>query len=284
MKQERKLISLTDNQVISMVIPAYKAEASIEKTLLKVKEVLDQVPYSYEIICVVDGSFDKTKEKADKFAKKFPDRVFVTGYKINYGKGHAVRYGMAQAKGDLIGFIDAGLDVDPLSIPMLLEHMKWYNADIIVGSKRHAASKVIYPWQRRIMSFGYQMGVRILFGLKVRDTQVGLKLFKRSVLEKVLPRLLIKQWAFDVEMLSVAYYLGFKRIYDAPIELHMDFSGFSMASKGFLNSIFRSAWDTAAVFYRLRILHYYDTRNKKRWITPHYLTFSKNRKAMISLE
>jgi len=192
------------------------------------------------------------------------------------GKGHAVRFGMAKAKGDIIGFIDAGLELEPNGLSMLLEHFEWYNADIIVGSKRHPASKVFYPWQRKILSFGYQMVVRLLFGLKVRDTQVGMKFYRREVLEKVLPRVLVKTFAFDVEILSVAYYLGYRRIFEAPVELSMKFKGgvSTIASKGFVKTAWAMLWDTAAVFYRLRILHYYDDKNKNNWITQNYLTLN----------
>jgi len=262
------------NYKLSVVIPAYRAESMIVKTLLKVREVLRATRYDYEIICVVDGNVDKTLTLAEKVAKKYPE-IYVLGYENNLGKGHAVRYGMARTKGDIIGFIDAGLDINPNGISMLLEHFEWYNADIIIGSKRHPASKVDYPWQRKILSFGYQLFVKVLFGLNVRDTQVGLKFFRREVLEKTLPRLLVKAWAFDVEMLAVANYLGFRRIYEAPVELKMDFGGISvLTSKRLLQTVLGFVLDTLAVFYRLRILRYYDIGNKKNWLTPDYLKIS----------
>lgn len=268
------MVSLKRNnniKLVSVVIPAYKAEKTIQADLLRVKEVLDKIRYSYEIICVVDGILDKTEKEAKKLERKFPQKVKVLGYKKNFGKGHAVRYGMANAKGDIIGFIDAGNDLNPSGLPLLLEHFEWYNADIMIGSKRHPASKVYYPWQRRILSFGYQQLVRFLFGLNVKDTQVGMKFFKREVLEKVLPRVLVKEFAFDIELLSVAYFLGYKRIFEAPIELEMEFGSSTIVSKGFWKTVWKMAWDTTAVFYRLKILGYYNTSNKKNWITPQYL-------------
>lgn len=266
------------NRLLSVIIPAYSSEKFIERNLNQIKEVLDQIRHDYEIICVVDGREDKTYEKAKKVARKFPGKVRVAGYLTNLGKGHAVRFGMARARGDIIAFIDAGIELNPNGLSMLLEHFEWYDADIIVGSKRHPASKVIYPWQRKILSFGYQILVRVLFGLKVKDTQVGMKFFRREVLEKTLPRLLVKQFAFDVEILSVANYLGFSRIYEAPIEMKMPFGGAStIASAGFIRTVFWMLWDTIAVFYRLRILRFYDYKNRKNWITPEYLTFKKNK-------
>lgn len=268
---------LSKDRLISVIIPSYKAEKFIQKTLLSVKNVLDQIRYPYEIICVVDGQVDKTQEEAQSLAKKFPEKVKVLGYLTNLGKGHAVRYGMAQAKGEIVGFIDAGVDINPNGISMLLEHFEWYQADIIVGSKRHPASKVVYSWQRRVVSLVYQLMVRLLFGVKVKDTQVGLKFFRRQVLEQVLPRVLIKEYAFDVELLAVAHYLGFKRIFEAPVELKMEFGGSTIISKGFVRTVFKMVWDTLAVFYRLRILYYYDNKNRKNWITPEYLTLNKEK-------
>jgi len=274
-----KSTKLGNRKLITIIIPSYKAEHFIEKSLTQVKNVLDQLRYPYEIICVDDGNVDGTYQRAKRVAKKYPNEVKVVGYSNNLGKGHAVRFGMAKAKGDIIGFIDAGFELNPNGLSMLLEHFEWYNADIIVGSKRHPASKVVYPWQRRVISVGYQLLVKILFGLNIRDTQVGMKFFRREVLEKVMPRLLVKAFAFDIEMLSVANYLGFKRIYEAPVEMRMEFGGgvSTVASKGFLKTIFNMVWDTAAVFYRLRILRYYDSKNRRNWITPEYLQINSNK-------
>lgn len=261
---------------LSVIIPAYKAESFIQQNLESVHAVLSQMRYSYEIICVVDGKLDRTYEKAKKLVGRYPT-LRVEGYENNLGKGYAVRFGMAKAKGEIVAFIDAGIELDPNGLSMLLEHFEWYDADIIVGSKRHPASKVVYPWQRTILSVFYQIFVRVLFGLKVKDTQVGMKFFRREVLEKTLPRLLVKKFAFDIEMLAVANYLGFTRIYEAPVALEMSFSGPStIISKKFFQIVWGMIWDTAAVFYRLRILHYYDNKNRKHWITPEYLTLSQS--------
>ena len=91
----------------------------------------------------------------------------------------------------------------------------------------------------------------------------------------MLPRLLVKNYAFDIELLAVAYYLGYKRIYEAPIEL--DFTGVtSLTTKGFWQTIFLMLWDTVAVFYRLKLLRYYDTGNKRKWRYDPELNFRIN--------
>ncbi len=241
-------------ELLSIIIPAHKKEKTIRKDLENILETLTNgLPnkYDYEVICVVDGELDGTRKEALKVKSS---KLRVLSYKENKGKGHAVRFGMEHAKGDLISFIDAGMEISPMGIMMLLAHMEWYNADIIVGSKRHPVSQVNYPPLRKVISFGYHWFVKFAFNLPLRDTQSGLKVFKRKVIEKILPKLLVKRYAMDIEMLAVARHMGFKRIYEAPIEVKFD----KRTSTINWETIFHMAWDTAAVFYRLRILKYYD--------------------------
>lgn len=263
-------------KLVSVIVPAYRQENTIVKDLKKIYQVLKKLRYKSELICVVDGMVDETYQKAHNLTKKYKN-IKVVGYESNKGKGYAIRFGMAKSKGDIIAFIDAGMDLNPNGLSMCLEHFEWYNADVIVGSKRHPVSKVSYPWQRRVLSVGYQTLVRILFGLKVRDTQAGMKFFRREVVEKVLPRLLVKAFAFDIEMLSVAHYLGFKRIYEAPVEISLRFGGTStITSYKFLRTVFSMILDTLAVFYRLRIIRYYSDQSNRRWRFDPQLNFRVN--------
>jgi glycosyltransferase involved in cell wall biosynthesis len=202
---------------------------------------------------MIDSSFEKLKKAKIK-------KVHCYAYEKNQGKSFAIRFGMNKAKGDYIMFIDSGMEIDPNGISMLLEHMEWYNADVIVGSKRHPASLVTYSTSRKILSYGYYFFVKILFGVKVRDTQAGIKIFKRNVIYKVLPRLVEKKFTGDLEILVVAKILGFDRIYDAPIRLDYTFARLTSAFA--LRSIWGMFLDTLAIFYRKNILHYYDTPHK----------------------
>ena len=250
------------SKFLSVIVPAYKQEKTIRRDLENILATLNGglgKDYDFEVICVIDGDLDNTYKEASKIKSS---KLKVLTYKDNRGKGHAVRFGMAKAKGDIISFLDAGMDISPKGIMMLLAHMNWYDADIIVGSKKHPVSRVNYPLLRSVLSWGYHIGVKILFNLPLSDTQSGIKIFRRRVVEKILPRMLVKSYAMDIEMLSVAKYLGFGRIYEAPIEVRFDKK--SSAIKW--STSFWMAWDTAAVFYRLKLLHYYDDRNRKNWI------------------
>lgn len=262
----------TNLSFISLIIPVFKQEKTIARDLRGILVEVNQLHIPFELIVVIDGILDKSFESALSVKSQ---HIRVVGYKTNHGKGYAVRYGFVHSKGNIVGFLDSGGDIGADGFSMMLEHFRWYNADIIVGSKRHPVSKVNYPLQRKILSFGYQLLTRVLFGLNVRDTQVGLKLYRRGVIEDVMPRLLVKQFAFDIEILAVAHHLGYTRIYEAPVEL--SFSGTSsITSRNFWTIIFRTLWDTAAVFYRLRILHYYDTVNKRAWRFDPELNFRVN--------
>ncbi len=257
---------------LSLIIPVYNQEKSIAKNLRNILDVLEDLSRPYEVIVVIDGATDKSEVVAKSVISP---HLTVVGYKTNHGKGYAVRYGMTKSRGDIIGFIDAGGDIKEEGLSMMLELFQWNNADIIIGSKRHPDSKVSYPLQRKILSWGYQMIVRLLFGLNIRDTQVGLKLYRRQVLEDVLPRLLVKQFAFDIEILAVAYHLEYTRIFEAPVEL--DFTGASsITSTNFLTVAFHTLWDTLAVFYRLKILSYYDNTNKRKWVFDPEMNFKVN--------
>jgi glycosyltransferase involved in cell wall biosynthesis len=250
-----------DNSIkfLSVIVPSYKQEKTIVRDIKNISLALNALKIKYEIIVVVDGMHDRTHQRASQLRSK---KIKIIAYQRNEGKGHAIRYGMMHAKGDVIGFIDAGMDIHPAGFRMLLNHLEWYNADIIVGSKLHPVSKVNYPRYRTVLSWGYRTLTWVFFGFMVRDTQVGLKFFKRKVVRDVLPRLLVKRYAFDIEMLAVAYALGYKKIYEAPVKIK--FSKNSIISKSLWRTIILMIWDTVAVFYRLKIRHYYSKKPARK--------------------
>jgi len=263
----------TNDRLVSIIIPVYKQGRTIRRDIKNCIDAFQGVSSPFEIIVVIDGMLDKSWQEAKKVRD---DRVHVVGYKTNHGKGYAVRFGMAYAKGEIIGFMDAGGDIKTTSLPLMLEQFEFQDADIVIGSKRHPQSKVNYPWYRKITSFGYQVCVKVFFGINIRDSQVGMKLYKRKVLEDVLPRMLVKEFAFDIEILAVAHHLGYSKIYEAPIEL--DFSG--VQSSITLQKLFFTSFamfrDTLAIFYRLYILRYYDSANKRKWRFDPELNFRVN--------
>src|SRR5207237_2235062 len=104
----------------------------------------------------------------------------------------------------------------------------------------------------------YQQLNHFLFRLDVRETPAGLKVFRRGVVEEVMPLLLVKRFAFDLELLAVATALGYDRIRELPVRLDYRFTGSGVRSSAVLLAL----WDTAAIFYRLRILRTYERKRR----------------------
>ncbi len=237
---------------LSVIVPAYREGRRIHDNLRRLIGELDMLNVTYEVVVVSDGNTDATVREAERLGSP---AVRVFHYPMNIGKGFALSFGVDQSIGTLVTFIDADMELDPANIKGFIELMESSGCDAVIGSKRHPMSKVAYPKFRRFQSFGYQLLIRLLFNLKVRDTQTGLKLFRRQVLAETMPLLAIKRFAFDLELLVVAHQLGYRNVCEAPIRLDYQFE-----STVNLASAWRVLWDTAAIFYRLRILRYYQHR------------------------
>jgi len=238
---------------ISVIIPAYNEGDNIENTIKETIKVFEEVGSEYEIVVVDDGSEDDTFLKAKKAKGNNNFVKVIRCGEINMGKGFAIKSGFEHVSGDLVVFMDADLDLHPEQIKILFKHLKEENADVVIGSKRHPDSIVDYPWYRKIMSDVYYLLILILFNLPIRDTQTGLKMFKYKPIKEAFERILVKRFAFDLELLLIIHKLGY-RIVDAPVKLV--FKPKKFRSVG-LNAIFHVLWDTAAIFYRLYILKFY---------------------------
>jgi glycosyltransferase involved in cell wall biosynthesis len=249
---------VTVESVLTAVLPVYNGGEEIVENVGVIRRALvDGLPgEDVEVIVVSDGSIDVTAEQL--LAARGDVGIRVIHYDRNLGKGYAVKAGALAAHGEWVALIDADLDLDPASVPLYLDVARRENLDFAIGSKRHPDSVVHYPRSRRIASWWYQQLNRLLFRLDVRDTQVGLKVFNRRVVDEVMPLLLVKQFAFDLELLAVARALGFHRVREMPVRLEYGFTGSSLGSI----TVLRALWDTAAVFYRLRILRTYQRKRR----------------------
>jgi len=237
---------------LSVVIPAFNQAGEIASMIRATDEVLGNAGVQAEIVVVSDGSRDDTAAIAA--ATECTTPLAVLEYHPNEGKGHALTRGSREATGRWIVWIDADLDLHPRHLPLFLDACRDNHLDALVGSKRHPGSVVDYPRKRRVYSAMYQWLIRTLFRFNVRDTQVGLKMFRSDVLQAVLPRVLVKRYAFDVEVLAIARRLGFTRIAEYPIALTYQSSGSGMNP----TAVAQALKDTAAIFYRMYVLRWYD--------------------------
>lgn len=238
---------------ISVVMPAYNEEARICASIEETIKTFIDFGCSWELIVIDDGSTDSTYLRACELVDKYPGRLTVKKNPVNLGKGRALKKSLRYISGDYVVFIDADMDLHPVQVEALFDIMRLDNADIVIGSKLHPNSIVNYPLQRRFISMIYYLLVKILFNLPCHDTQTGLKLFKAEVLRSVFPRILVKKFAFDLEVLANAHHLGYQ-IAEAPIVLNSQ-RRYGRIGAG---SILTTFWDTLAIFYRMHIVKYYD--------------------------
>ena len=238
--------------LLSVILPVYRLGDTIEANLDVVAACLDEGGFRYELVPVDDGSGDGTADALRRAAAKRPDVVRPVWVEKNAGKGNALKVGFRASQGAYVLLLDGDLDIAPKMLPKFFESMRANGSDVVVGSKRHPESNVQYPWHRRLASAIYFGLVRLFIGLPITDTQTGMKLFRRRLLGESLDRMLVKTYAFDLELLSIAYGRGAK-ISEAPVEIR--FGGKFGALKP--RTVRDMVMDTLAVYYRLRLLHYY---------------------------
>jgi glycosyltransferase involved in cell wall biosynthesis len=239
--------------LISVIMPAYNEGKKIGANLIEAINTFNSLGHPFELIVVNDGSTDETSTEVHKVELEHPEVTLVT-YTKNGGKGNALKEGWKYAHGDLITFIDADLELHPKQLKGFLEVMDTQKVDIVIGSKRHPESIINYPIKRRVMSRCYNLLVRSLFQCNLTDTQPGLKLFKREVLTKEFPKVFVKRYAFDLELLLNALKDGYT-IAEAPISIN-----FVRENGGRirLKDVGRIWKDTMGIFYRIKLTHYYE--------------------------
>ena len=243
-------LSEQSKYAISIIIPVYNEESKISSVLSHIKDVMGETQLDYELIVINDGSTDKT-ELVIKEEEKLDKRVRVLTYKQNRGKGHAVKMGILNSTGDVVSFLDGDLNISPHEIKNYVKELE--GCDLVIASKSHPLSIISAPMVRKMLSRMFSILVRLAVGITIKDTQSGLKVGNGDALRKIFNVMLVKRYAFDVEMLAIASKLNLK-IKESPINITLDGS-FN------IREIFKMFVDVLGISYRLRILHFY----QKKW-------------------
>ncbi len=249
-----------DVGMLSVVIPAYNEEKCIYDNLFETVKIISAFKTDFELVCVNDGSSDKTLELI-KAAHEKDERIRWVTYEENHGKGYAIKTGVEAANGEYIAFLDADLELNPKQLEGFMRKMFTSNADVVIGCKLHKASQIKYPIKRKIMSIGYYIMLLLLFRLNVKDTQTGLKLFKAEVIKPIMPLLKTSGFAYDIEILAAANKRGYK-IAEMPVRVVY------VREKGSRRITMKDVWkafcDTWAIFYRLNFQKYYSEKRVSR--------------------
>ena len=189
---------------LSIVIPAYKEEKRIGKTLNALQLFLqtDETirPLKVEVIVVSADSPDKTHEIIEDMADKFACfRLLKPGPKV--GKGRDVQFGMLHAAGDTVVFMDADL-ATPLKYIAKFYRARAAGADVVIATRNLLKHHPNYL--RRLISNGGNLLFRFAGGVWIEDSQCGFKMFSSAAARTCFSRLKILGWGFDMEILAIA--------------------------------------------------------------------------------
>lgn len=206
------VIPQAGNIEVSIVLPAYDVGKVLAQHLLAVERTLAHSTTSFEIIVVDDGSTDDTFEVAEAAGGPCT-RVVRTPHR---GKGAALRTGMAEARGDYIGFLDADGDIRAEVLGDLLSAAREPGTDGAVAVKRDMVTRGL---PRRIGSIGYKILSRVVLAVDVHDTQTGAKVFHRTTVAAVLPWTEQRGFAWDAEFLAIARRLGFREFAEVTVDV-----------------------------------------------------------------
>lgn len=241
---------------VSLVLPAFNEAGVIYQTVRESVRAMELLGRPYEIVVVDDGSTDETPREIDRAVRDL-NNVKVVTIGENAGKGNALKRGFQASTLELVCFLDSDLDIHPYQVQNLISEIDRTGADIVIGSKRHPRSKLEYPRARRFYSSIYYYLILVLFRLPIRDSQTGIKLFRREVLASIFPRVVNMQYVLDLELLLIANYMGY-RIVEAPVRISFQREYGRIASADIRGII----TDTMSLFYRFYVLGYYGSPMK----------------------
>lgn len=163
---------------LSVIFPAKNEEANIRGVVEDAYRTIPKFAPTFEIIVVNDGSKDRTGEICNQLAEELPN-VRVVHHKRNCGYGAALKSGIKLARYDLIFFTDSDGQFDLREVPALLEQTDDY--DIVAGYRARRQD----PPHRLLFAWGWNILVRLLLGIKIRDIDCAFKVFNRYVFESI---------------------------------------------------------------------------------------------------
>jgi len=161
---------------LSIIIPMYNEQESLDSLFLELSDLFGQEAKT-EIIFINDGSSDNTLNILESKIKNYPSWSIINLYR-NYGKSVALQAGFDNSKGEIIATMDADLQDNPKEIHRLIKELD-NGYDVVSGWKKNRKD----PLEKKIASKIFNFFVRVFSGLKIHDSNCGIKVFKREVTE-----------------------------------------------------------------------------------------------------
>lgn len=206
--------------LVDIVVTTYDKERSIAECLRRLLAALDFGPYTFQILVADDASSDNTVRAAQTVADK---RITVITSTHNQGKGAQIKRTLNLTNAGVVALFDGDLDIHPKSLLSAIDVLVDKQLDGVVGSKPHGDSEVTYPVSRRVLSSGFRVLSRVMFGLNVRDTQTGLKVFRGDILRRTAPAVAENGFLFDLELLARLSQRGYE-VTEVPVTIDYEFS------------------------------------------------------------
>jgi len=180
-----------------MVMPCYNEQDTLPRTVPALLDALEQSGIDFELVLVDNGSADRTSEIIDGFAESHPVRKAVV--EENQGYGFGILTGLAEARGEFVGYMCPDGQIQPEDAVAVLRQMDELGTGHLVKVRRTARGD---GWLRSIVSRIYNLLFLVLFGSITADANGTPKIMHRSDLERVGPR--SKDWFIDAEIMIEA--------------------------------------------------------------------------------
>lgn len=233
---------------LSLVMPVYRGGSFIKKNVEELLTFLaKQANIKTEVIIVVDGIVDASFVLLQQLETRYSN-LHVYAYTDNKGKGYAVRFGLSKAKQEYVGYLDAGRDINFYSLKYMIGEITQHpDIDAFIADKKHMLSICeAIPMYRKIYSIGFNMLTNLLLNVQFSDTQVGLKIFRREAIQRIVSKLPIEinRFAFDVELLYELAKRGYRSL-RCPVAINNDIRKSTVEPSDMVEMI----WDVMRLFY-----------------------------------
>jgi len=193
---------------VDIVVPVYNEEKILEKSISTLYNFLEKnFKYDWNIIIADNASKDNTLEVANSLSKKYKKvKILHLNQK---GRGRALRIAWTKSDADIVSYMDVDLSTDLSFFPIMIDSLI-QGYDVATGSRLMEGAEIKRSFKRELLSRGYNVLVRLILGVKYKDSQCGFKAVKREIVNDVVPEVRDNNWFFDSELLFRAHMKGYK--------------------------------------------------------------------------